>query len=690
MSDASSSSRSGGARSAGEGGTSGSGANDEESSKQAQVGKEALDGQTAADEGSAEPVKKKPREGKSRLAKRDEGKLSKFVSMPLDILTEIACHLDPLTLLHMSRSSKAFHAISAAPSSRPIWHAARKNVDLPDLEANDLSEMAYAALMFEKVCHVCGKDRASIIDFHVRKRFCKKCQHENLEPNYWVSTMHKDLTLHAYLFECCFSTTKTANKTRRLCAHFFTADLFGINAELFAIQSRITAKYRDFKFSHESLQVLKPFREAPNFPAGHAEFKPEEKELEEFVEQRRALVAAARADALILEEWILTAAANREQAARDAKDKRLEAILEKIESLGYERLDLNPWHSDIAAAIDQPRPLTEAIWKRISSTIIEHVEENRERRQEREKQHRRIQAKNLLSRRYYQLRNASSDIACSREHFPSFEAFLQLPSILLLWQVDYPPIVHDDCWATIALTASTEAQDAVMRFKIGIAKLVARTVAGTAHDLDSSLSAKLLPPQDANDSRTPTISKDEITSVFNQYRHHVTCGECISNYLSAAAHDLPSLSSHVVIWHDRLDPPRATADATWFAPNWPEVASSTLSLIGLPCDTGGTEALKALEEVGHRWKCEGCSPFERLFDFQKRSSATRGDDTTPFGFLWSSMVSHILRFHLHNEPPSKPILHLANPPVQDQPALIAGLAGSPTPVSDDGCGHDDL
>ena len=39
-------------------------------------------------------------------------------------------------------------------SSASIWTAAREAVQLPDLEANDLSEPAYASLVYERNCLV--------------------------------------------------------------------------------------------------------------------------------------------------------------------------------------------------------------------------------------------------------------------------------------------------------------------------------------------------------------------------------------------------------------------------------------------------------------------------------------------------------------------------------------------------------
>lgn len=65
----------------------------------------------------------------------------------------IAGHLDPHTLLHMSRVSKTFRALLMSKSSRAIWINSRNSVELPDLTAEDLSEPAYASLVYDRHCH---------------------------------------------------------------------------------------------------------------------------------------------------------------------------------------------------------------------------------------------------------------------------------------------------------------------------------------------------------------------------------------------------------------------------------------------------------------------------------------------------------------------------------------------------------
>ena len=61
----------------------------------------------------------------------------------------------------------------ACRSAAPIWAIVRSNVYLPELESTDLSEMQLASLIFERNCHLCGRGRAVIVDYALRRRWCK-------------------------------------------------------------------------------------------------------------------------------------------------------------------------------------------------------------------------------------------------------------------------------------------------------------------------------------------------------------------------------------------------------------------------------------------------------------------------------------------------------------------------------------
>ncbi|KAI0713465.1 hypothetical protein C8Q76DRAFT_843566 [Earliella scabrosa] len=95
---------------------------------------------------------------------RNVGKLLQIMNMPVDVFFEIASHLHPLDLLHLSRVSNELRDTLMSKKSRGVWIEARKRVEppLPDCP-DDLSEPQYASLVFERSCIV----STSFIPCHV-------------------------------------------------------------------------------------------------------------------------------------------------------------------------------------------------------------------------------------------------------------------------------------------------------------------------------------------------------------------------------------------------------------------------------------------------------------------------------------------------------------------------------------------
>ena len=72
------------------------------------------------------------------------------------IWNQIFSHLDPLDLLHLARSTKAFRSFLLNKNAIGIWRSAREHIEgLPPCPPY-LSEPAYANLAFSPYCHVSG------------------------------------------------------------------------------------------------------------------------------------------------------------------------------------------------------------------------------------------------------------------------------------------------------------------------------------------------------------------------------------------------------------------------------------------------------------------------------------------------------------------------------------------------------
>ncbi|KIY67642.1 hypothetical protein CYLTODRAFT_352765, partial [Cylindrobasidium torrendii FP15055 ss-10] len=87
----------------------------------------------------------------------------------------IFSRLEPGDLVSLSRTSKDIRAVLMRKPSEYIWRAARSMVpDLPPLP-HDMSEPAYASLVFDTFCHECFVHRARHADWESRLRLCADC-----------------------------------------------------------------------------------------------------------------------------------------------------------------------------------------------------------------------------------------------------------------------------------------------------------------------------------------------------------------------------------------------------------------------------------------------------------------------------------------------------------------------------------
>ena len=76
------------------------------------------------------------------------------LTVPPPPLLQIFCYPQPLYLLRISRTNKAFHDFLTRRNSAYVWQAARKNVvGLPE-PFPGMSEPAYARLCFDSLCQV--------------------------------------------------------------------------------------------------------------------------------------------------------------------------------------------------------------------------------------------------------------------------------------------------------------------------------------------------------------------------------------------------------------------------------------------------------------------------------------------------------------------------------------------------------
>ncbi|CAE6534638.1 unnamed protein product [Rhizoctonia solani] len=125
--------------------------------------------------------------------------LDRFITMPLDIFTEITSYLLPIDIISLSRSSKLFREVLMCRSSRHIWTNSMSNIEILPPCPSDMSELAYLALLFSEYCTGCGLVIVKHIHLELRMRLCAACRKTRLIaldkfPSQLKYLVHKERT----------------------------------------------------------------------------------------------------------------------------------------------------------------------------------------------------------------------------------------------------------------------------------------------------------------------------------------------------------------------------------------------------------------------------------------------------------------------------------------------------------------
>ncbi|BGP45520.1 hypothetical protein JCM10450v2_001339 [Rhodotorula kratochvilovae] len=496
-------------------------------------------GNSSEDGSDAAPAKMPRRKGR-------KGKLASFHALPLDLLVEVARHLDPLTLLHLSRANKALHRTLASRKAIPLWREARRQVYLPDLAADDKTEMQYVAMMLEAVCSVCGKGRASIGDYFLRRRWCKDCQHANLLS---AKKIEEQLGYpHDAAFKCTPSTHHSVSRENAKGDFYAKLDVAKTNQTLWELQGKVTgASGRE-----DRLGAIKT--------------------LDEFIEKKVRIVEAAkeaRLDGKMLEQWNFRNEKARYVADKEARADRLEDIIERLVSLGYDREDCSAWHRSegVAHLVDQPKKLTNLIWKRISPAIVEHADRRRTARLKDKAFMRLIGLRVALAKRYNVLLTSDAGNGV----YPTFDSWLQLPAVRRFWEPEQPTALDDEHWTGVVPELGEDVKRARRAIELDYARKVVEALQKVGVEVDSDLVNKLGPPTKQNepavlrvrirspglrpadyyaaeldlDHLAPDIAPDSLKALFVHLAAIFAC----SSYDCQAALPFPAVQKHIATAH---------------------------------------------------------------------------------------------------------------------------------------------
>ncbi|KIK59138.1 hypothetical protein GYMLUDRAFT_44894 [Collybiopsis luxurians FD-317 M1] len=294
--------------------------------------------------------------------------------MPLEVILEIFCYLDPGDLLRLARTTKDLRGILMSRSSESVWRTAREGVEGLPYRPDDLNEPQYAHLLYQSYCHICGHKPCDSVFWSFRMRCCKNCAFATFPkcddlafvaglPREY-SMRRRDVLPWEYL--------KGSWRYRDVVCH-----------------AGITARYK-------------------------AEFEALETEIErnEWIERKIDERWKRVEHASSCQQWLQARLDRRSNELDNIREQRREAILERLEKIGWREeaeLSMSSWMSDDFAShklVRQPKKLTDYGWNSIKTELVEWLTKRKEDRLER-------QRRNTLQSRY-KLLSAEYDQSKSR------------------------------------------------------------------------------------------------------------------------------------------------------------------------------------------------------------------------------------------------------------------------------------
>ncbi|KAI0047763.1 hypothetical protein FA95DRAFT_1678842 [Auriscalpium vulgare] len=282
------------------------------------------------------------------------GLLSALPSMPLDILFEIFGCLPPADLIHLTRVTKAFRQLLLSRDSMLLWRESYKLVpDVPSCPG-DMSEPAWANLLFGGAhCHTCDYKPVTRILFVLRRRVCRPCMSLKLIEQHTVASRFPLLTPDEAMVLPSVTGRECGTKGRGCdwFPEYWIDDLQELQDEI----EHLLKKHED------------------QSEAYMAEWK------ERSATRQAALAVKIKACALFMclyvhpdisrqhaglcADWERRKAAARSDELYALKAQRYSDIAERFAALGYPEQDVASIrrHRDVTAA----KPLSDRVWTRI-------------------------------------------------------------------------------------------------------------------------------------------------------------------------------------------------------------------------------------------------------------------------------------------------------------------------------------
>ncbi|KAI0768936.1 hypothetical protein BC629DRAFT_1535598 [Irpex lacteus] len=277
-----------------------------------------------------------------RVVRGRRAALQQIMSMPMDVFYEICLHLQPKDLLSLARSSKELRSLFMSRKTLFLWKAARLNMPGMPSCPEDMSEPAYASLMFDTHCSNCGHKNSGRIYWRCRVRLCKSCYEKlSIDVDETRSELNDQGLGNMADITDWFSLLETREYRERL-------TIYGPHVK------------------HFMRQVVRTPIE----------------ELQDFLHERKRSIVATKQIAIKMEywfnEWKGAAYADRSKL----REARLEAIKAKLEEMGWqtevdylfnENYSLHREFSRLPQ-VNKMQELTPQGWSKIEKIMIEFME----------------------------------------------------------------------------------------------------------------------------------------------------------------------------------------------------------------------------------------------------------------------------------------------------------------------------
>ncbi|PRQ77074.1 hypothetical protein AAT19DRAFT_12492 [Rhodotorula toruloides] len=309
---------------------------------------------SAEDDAPAPPPAKKPK-NRSALSKVKgrKGAMAVFNALPIDLIFDIASHLDPCDLYVLSRTCKVFRSVVTGTNSQALWQEARARVGLPELEL-PMTDLQYAHLLFGKGCTFCDRKNAGKPEPYFRARICTACMKDKFSDTYTTaghSAVRKAAgdDLHPITMFCTVGNSHIS----RYGTQYRLADVTRVNADLkrrFPISSESYAD-RNWIAGRRDAQIYgREYASEPTTPAQKW-----------YVEEMEAKVIARREDGDKLRTWLN----NQERAKALSKEEirkiRREDLERRFKAQGFTDDEFN-WEWRKEALVKKPELLTQRMW----------------------------------------------------------------------------------------------------------------------------------------------------------------------------------------------------------------------------------------------------------------------------------------------------------------------------------------